>query len=96
MDECTTGVHACDINASYTDNTGSYTCTCPDALGVTPDEERTCDFDEGSAANENECHVFTSCTNTDGSYTCSFDDGYKTVDGLVEGTNCTDIDECDT
>ena len=94
VDECTTEAHTCEVNASCTDNTGSYTCTCSDALRVTSDEGRTCeDFDECSAAIENECHVFASCTNTDGSYTCAFDDGYKTV---VEGTNCTDIDECAT
>ena len=97
IDECTTGAHDCDVNASCTDNTGSYTCTCSDPWRVTSDEGRTCeDFDECSAANENECHVFASCTNTDGSYTCACNDGYETVDGFVEGTHCTDIDECAT
>ena len=54
-DECTTGAHARDVNVSCTEITDYYTCTCFDALRVTSDEGRTCeDFDECSAANENE------------------------------------------
>ena len=49
-----------------------------------------------NAALQMKMKVFASCTNIDGSYICSFDDGYKTVDGFVEGTYYTNIDECVT
>ena len=93
MNECANNAdNDCNINASCTDNDGSYTCACD--LGYTGDgfdaSTGCTDVDECLIENvrstlEMLCHSNAACTNTDGSYTCGCYTGYSD-DGFTDGT----------
>ena len=72
MDECADSTHNCDINDSYTDNDGSFSCACN--LSWEGDGTTCNDFDECSIALlRNLLHngdVNAGCVNPAGSFSC--------------------------
>ncbi|KXJ19008.1 Contactin-associated protein 1 [Exaiptasia diaphana] len=86
VDECSTGTHTCDVNATCTNKLGSHTCRCNHGF---QGNGRTCtDVDECSTGAHN-CNVNAKCTNKIGSYICRCNHSYQ-----GNGLACTDIDEC--
>ena len=73
--ECTEGLHKCDIRRSTCTNTdGSYTCNCFPGYHKTSDYNCV-DIDECSLFSS--CPTSSACQNTNGSYTC------KCANGLI-------------
>lgn len=86
IDECATGMAACDLNMDCSNTVGGYTCVCKP--GYKSSGKLCVDVDEcvdGTAA----CDLAATCTNTDGNYTCKCKSGYS-----GNGKFCVDVDEC--
>merc|ERR1719447_2224785 len=107
-DECNDGPNPCQepFKTDCINNDGSYECHCD--VGTALDENNNCfDIDE-CAEGGHDCSENATCENIvlrDGRIThrCACNtgfsgDGYKngTTEGGVDGTGCTDIDECGT
>ena len=87
-DECTTGVHDCDVNAVCTNVVGGFTCAC--VAGFSGSGQVCVDDDEcAGEGGGNDCDANATCTNVPGSYDCACVSGY-TGDGVA----CADDDEC--
>ena len=84
MDECLSGNHTCDLNASCLNSKGSYTCHCND--GYNGDGVTCIDVDECSGVNT--CSDNSSCKNTKCGYDCTCNDGF-----IRNGQECVDINE---
>jgi len=94
IDECTEVVNACDEQANCTNNEGSYTCACNAGYSGTGYYGECADINEClDDAHPHGCDAFATCNNTVGGNTCMCPDGF-TGDGYVDGTGCTDLDEC--
>ena len=110
IDECQVGGYGATLGASRnaycTNSIGSYSLTCLSGyegnatLGVCADidECSVATANAGSSSNstttiDGYCTAESVCVNTVGSFTCNCPDGY-TGDGLVGGTGCTDVNEC--
>ena len=61
-----------------------YTGTWPDCTNA----------DECSGEPAHNCHANATCSDTTGSFSCQCNSGYV-GDGILEGSGCTDINECD-
>ncbi|XP_054748917.2 uncharacterized protein LOC129254474 [Lytechinus pictus] len=87
VDECESGIDACDENSACVNNNGSYICICNDGYQLQSDNRTCSDIDE---CNGMPCGLHADCGNVIGSYTCSCQSGY-----IGDGRdNCTDYDEC--
>ncbi|XP_078382571.1 uncharacterized protein LOC144665240 isoform X1 [Oculina patagonica] len=86
LDECSSSIPVCDVNANCKNTRGSYRCSCK--AGYTGNGKTCADIDECSASNP-VCDVNANCQNTRGSYVCSCKAGFT-----GDGKTCTDIDEC--
>jgi len=94
INECVEVVNACDEQANCTNNEGSYTCTCNPGYSGTGFYGQCADINEClDDAHPHGCDPFATCNNTVGGNTCMCTDGF-TGDGYVDGTGCTDVDEC--
>ncbi|XP_013401722.2 uromodulin-like, partial [Lingula anatina] len=85
IDECTSYIDSCDVNANCTNTVGNFTCTCHP--GYTGDGHTCADINECLVDNGG-CDTQASCTNTMGNFSCSCNYGY-TGDGF------TCVDFCD-
>ena len=80
IDECTRGTHQCDMNATCTDNIGSYDCSCN--TGYLGDGFICEDINECNETSPmHNCDINANCNNTDGNFTCTCHRGY-TGDGV--------------
>ncbi|XP_078578168.1 uncharacterized protein LOC144863080 [Branchiostoma floridae x Branchiostoma japonicum] len=86
IDECSTGAHDCDAQATCTNTEGSFNCTCND--GYTGDGNTCTDIDECQTSNGGCDRI---CLNIEGSYQCACDSGFRLTDDMH---SCEDIDEC--
>ncbi len=86
VDECDREIDDCDVNASCTNEEGSFSCACND--GFEGDGTNCADIDE-CADGASDCGANAVCINEDGGFSCACDEGYV-GDGII----CEDIDEC--
>jgi len=84
-DECASGLDNCHADATCTNTTPNYACTCNDTFGG---DGVNCAPDE-CARNTDNCDVNANCIDTLSGYTCACLTGY-----MGDGTTCTDRDEC--
>ncbi|XP_037292482.1 fibrillin-2 isoform X4 [Manduca sexta] len=93
IDECANDPTLCE-NGHCTNTPGGYECDCDVGFTKSPDGKSCLDMDE-CATFDNVC-VFGKCVNTYGMFKCICDKGYQSdsVDDLMPGFNCTDVDEC--
>lgn len=99
INECSEGLHDCDVNGTCTNSTGSFSCKCK--TGYTGDgktcAEIPCDpgFKKSGTIcvdiNEcteglHDCDPNGSCSNMTGSFTCKCKSGYE-----GDGKSCTEI-----
>ena len=101
VDECDTGIHLCDENASCDDFDGGYNCTCN--MGWFGDGWECVDSDECANAapgvhnnvtdsdwwGTHNCNETAFCENVPGSWNCTCSDGY-----YGDGVECIDSNEC--
>ena len=73
INECQDGSHNCHPNATCSDTSSGFTCSCKS--GFTGNGQNCDDVDE--CAGSNECSPHAECTNTVGSYSCSCNAGYS-------------------
>ena len=84
IDECTRGTHQCDMNATCTDNIGSYDCSCN--TGYLGDGFICEDINECNETSPmHNCDINANCNNTDGSFTCTCHHGYS-----GDGVSCSE------
>ncbi|XP_068731162.1 uncharacterized protein [Montipora capricornis] len=88
VDECGTGSHDCNENATCANTAGNLNCTCKP--GFTGDGRSCSDVDECSTG-IHDCNENATCANTAGNFNCTCKTGF-TGDGL----SCSDVDECST
>ena len=88
LDECSTGNHNCDKNASCMNFDGGFECKCND--GFSGSGENCHDIDECSNR-LNACQEIAKCENTVGSFECNCNKGYT-----KSGNQCVDENECET
>ena len=88
INECTTGQHSCDGNATCWNNPGSYSCVCN--RGYNGNGTVCHDIDECTTG-LHVCYGNATCSNTIGSYSCACKSGYS-----GHAPVCYDIDECTT
>ncbi|KAL9961155.1 hypothetical protein ACROYT_G030048 [Oculina patagonica] len=90
VDECSTSISVCDVNANCQNTVGSYICACK--AGFTGDGKTCTDVDECSTSGS-VCDVNANCQNTVGSYTCSCKDGFSGNGKTCAGTkkDCTEL-----
>ena len=74
IDECAEETDDCDVNATCTNTSGTFTCFCNS--GYTGDGRTCSDVDE-CATEVDQCDDLGICTNTDGDYTCECPKGYS-------------------
>ena len=86
VNECALGTDECDANASCSNTTGGYDCTCND--GYTGDGRDCIDANECTAGTDN-CDANATCVNITGGFSCVCNDGYT-----GSGTSCSDVNEC--
>ncbi|KAJ8714767.1 hypothetical protein PYW07_002992 [Mythimna separata] len=93
IDECANDPTLCE-NGHCTNTPGGYECDCDVGFTKSPDGRSCLDMDE-CATFDNVC-VFGRCVNTYGMFKCICDKGYQSdsIDDLMPGFNCTDVDEC--
>lgn len=93
IDECGNDPTLCE-NGHCSNTAGGYECDCDVGFTRSHDGKSCLDLDECSAFH-NVC-VFGRCQNTYGMFKCICDKGYQpdSVDELMPGFNCTDVDEC--
>ncbi|XP_061719868.1 fibrillin-2-like isoform X1 [Cydia pomonella] len=93
IDECENDPTLCE-NGHCSNTPGGYECDCDVGFTRSPDATSCLDMDE-CATFDNVC-VFGRCVNTYGMFKCICDKGYQSdsVDDLMPGFNCTDVDEC--
>ena len=90
IDECAAETDNCSPNATCTNTSESFTCTCN--AGYSGDGVTCTDIDE-CATNNGGCDALTSCTNTTGGFTCGACPSGYSGNG---SSGCTDVDECST
>ena len=86
FDECAAGADSCDLNATCSNSSDGFTCSCN--AGYAGDGFTCGDVDEcadGSAG----CDANAACTNTAGGFTCDCLPGFT-----GDGQTCADVDEC--
>ncbi|XP_068757796.1 fibrillin-1-like [Montipora capricornis] len=88
VDECSTGIHDCNENATCTNTAGNFNCTCKP--GFTGDGRSCSDVDECSTG-IHDCNENATCTNTAGNFNCTCKPGFT-----GDGRSCSDVDECRT
>ncbi|XP_068734366.1 uncharacterized protein [Montipora capricornis] len=88
IDECNTGSHDCNENATCTNTAGNFNCTCKP--GFTGDGRPCTDVDECSTG-IHDCSENATCTNTAGNVNCTCKPGFT-----GDGRSCSDVDECST
>ncbi|CDR32631.1 Fibulin-1 [Caenorhabditis elegans] len=90
VNECTTGIAACEQKC--VNIPGSYQCICDRGFALGPDGTKCEDIDECSiwAGSGNDL-CMGGCINTKGSYLCQCPPGYKIQ---PDGRTCVDVDEC--
>ena len=81
FDECAAATDDCDANATCTDATPGYACTCNN--GFVGDGTTCSDVDECADESSNNCDANASCSNTAGAFTCECNEGYA-----GDGTTC--------
>ncbi|XP_053611318.1 fibrillin-2-like isoform X2 [Plodia interpunctella] len=93
IDECANDPTLCE-NGHCINTPGGYECDCDVGFTKSNDGRSCLDMDE-CATFHNVC-VFGRCVNTYGMFKCLCDKGYQSdsVDDLMPGFNCTDVDEC--
>ncbi|XP_050679493.1 fibrillin-1-like isoform X1 [Leptidea sinapis] len=93
IDECANDPTLCE-NGHCTNTAGGYECDCDVGFTKSQDGRSCLDMDE-CATFDNVC-VFGRCVNTYGMFKCICDKGYQSdsIDDLMPGFNCTDVDEC--
>ncbi|XP_037874370.1 fibrillin-1 isoform X2 [Bombyx mori] len=93
IDECANDPTLCE-NGHCSNTPGGYECDCDVGFTRAADGRSCLDMDE-CATFDNVC-VFGRCVNTYGMFKCICDKGYQSdsVDDLMPGFNCTDVDEC--
>ncbi|XP_068734798.1 uncharacterized protein [Montipora capricornis] len=82
INECNTGSHDCNENATCTNTAGNFNCTCKP--GFTGDGRSCTDVDECSTG-IHDCNENATCANAAGTFNCTCKTGF-TVDGL----SCSD------
>ena len=85
IDECL--ARPCHMNATCTNNNGSYDCTCDSGFegnGTYCVDKNECE--------EHPCHKHATCANRPNGmgYNCNCKNGYS-----GNGTHCIDVNECD-
>ena len=83
IDECESGAHRCQADATCINTVGGYNCTCNPGYGG--DGFNCTDVNE-CLTNDHDCHADADCLNKIGSYNCTCRSGYS-----GNGTICTGI-----
>lgn len=97
INECATPTTYCDTNATCSNTTGGYTCSCK--TGYSGDGTKCPGTSTCGCTNINECALGTdtcdahaTCSDTSGSYTCTCNAGWNGPGST--GQVCIDVDEC--
>ena len=77
VDECSTDMNDCSVNAACENQIGAYNCTC-NSVGFTGDGTSCSDVDECLSISAY-CVENSNCKNTVGSFSCSCDAGFGSV-----------------
>lgn len=95
IDECAEGTDNCDVNATCTNEPGSFTCTCNFGFagdGVTCDPSG--DSDGDGITDLDECSDPNNCEDTDGDGLPDYADLDSDNDGLLDSSECEDPSAC--
>jgi len=88
IDECSIGIHACDVGTSCENSEGGHLCK-PDAVSCEPECEDgyECDLTSGTcvdidecAEDTHDCKEFETCRNGNGKFFCDFDNSQCRAD----------------
>ena len=90
LNECFTGNHNCDENASCMSIYGGFECKCNDGFTGSGETGDCNDIDE-CLNQPNACQEIAKCENSVGSFECNCNKGYT-----KSGNQCVDENECET
>ncbi|XP_051730453.1 uncharacterized protein LOC127502040 isoform X7 [Ctenopharyngodon idella] len=102
MNECLFNSSVCGPNATCTNETGSYICSCSSGFTSTNSSlpvsiNNTCTDTNECLFSSSACGPNANCTNTEGSYNCSCLNGFTPTNSSLPvsiNNTCSDIDEC--
>uniref|UniRef100_A0A8W8NDF3 Fibrillin-1 n=1 Tax=Magallana gigas TaxID=29159 RepID=A0A8W8NDF3_MAGGI len=82
--ECTNDPNICGANATCTEQSGSYLCTCN--TGYEKSSTGECIDINECVRGTDDCSTNAACSNTDGSFTCTCNTGF-----FGDGRTCTEV-----
>jgi len=96
IDECALATDNCDVGASCTNVSGSFTCTCQGDLHYFDDGNGGCDFDAcyDAPCGFGECSDVVGDATGEAGRVCTCSGGAANSSPGVLGSTCVDVNEC--
>ena len=83
VDECSSGLHQCSLNATCTNSIGSYNCRCK--LGFSGNGSHCIDVNE-CMENSHNCDSNAECHNKAGRFICVCKEGFSGNGSMCQGS----------